>query len=150
LSSGIDGALFRDVLVGIGVLLGGVGIFVVCSALARTFARLNKTLDEVDVQIAALSAPVSETLKHVDGIAGSADSAVVRLVAIVGTLENVAAAVGKTAKLATDSVEPALVNVGAALTGITAGLRRLVGGRRGGAAPNADGGSYPAREAADV
>ena len=54
------------------------------------------------------------------------------LVGVVGTLESVAGGVGNTAKLATDSVTPALVNVGATLSGITAGLRRLVGGRRGG------------------
>jgi uncharacterized protein YoxC len=130
LSSGIDGALIRDVLVGIGVLLAGVGLFVVCSALARTFARLNTTLDEVDRQISALSAPVVETLSHVGGIADTADTTVARLGTVVGTLEGVAGGVGKTAKLASDALAPAIVNLGASLTGITTGLRRLVGGRR--------------------
>jgi len=41
------------------------------------------------------------------------------------------AAVGKTARLASDALAPALVNAGAALTGISAGLRKLVAGRRG-------------------
>jgi len=50
-----------------------------------------------------------------------------RLGAVVGTLEGVAGGVGNTAKLATDAVTPALVNLGATLSGITAGLRRLVG-----------------------
>jgi uncharacterized protein YoxC len=133
LSSGIDGALIRDVLVGIGVLLAGVGLFVVCSALARVFARVNVTLDEVDRQISALSAPVVETLNHVGGIADTADTTVARLGTVVGALEGVAGGVGKTAKLASDALSPAIVNLGAALTGITTGLRRLVGGRRGSA-----------------
>ena len=137
MSSGFDWAIVLDVGVGAGVLLIGVGVLVVCSALAKTFARLNGTLDEVDRQIAALSVPVVDTLRHVDGIADTADASVARLGAVVGTLENVAASVGNTAKLASDAVAPALVNVGAALTGVTAGLRKLVTGRRGPAADEA-------------
>jgi uncharacterized protein YoxC len=131
LSSAIDGALIRDVLVGLGVLLVGISAFVVSSSLAKLIARLNGTLDEVDRQIEALSKPVVTTLAHVGGIADTADSTVARLGAVVGTLEQVAASVGNTAKLASDAVAPALVNVGAALTGLTAGLRRLMTGRRG-------------------
>ena len=108
----------------------GVGFFIMCSAIAKTFARLNNTLDEVDRQIAALSGPVVETLAHVGGIADTADATVARLGAVVGTLEGVAGGVGNTAKLASDAVAPALVNVGATLTGLTAGLRRFVAGRR--------------------
>lgn len=133
MTSGIDGALIREILVGIGVLLAGIGIFVVCSALARVFGRLNATLDEVDRQIAAVSAPVVETLGHVGGIADTADATVARLSTVVGALEGVAGGVGRTSKLASDAVAPALVNVGATLTGISAGLRRLVSGRPGSA-----------------
>ncbi len=133
MSSGIDGALIRDVLVGVGVLLFGIGVFVVSSSLARTFARVNGTLDEVDRQIAALSKPVVETLAHVGGIADTADETVARLGAVVGKLEDVAAGVGGTATLASNAVAPALINLGAALTGVSAGLRRLVSGRPGSA-----------------
>jgi hypothetical protein len=132
LSSGVNWwAIVLDVGVGLGVLFMGIGVLVACSALAKTFGRLNGTLDEVDRQISALSVPVVETLAHVGGIADSADAAVARLGAVVGTLETVAGSVGNTAKLASDAVAPALVNVGSALTGITAGLKRLVAGRRG-------------------
>ena len=130
LSSGFNWAIIIDVGVGVGVLLMGIGVFTVCSALARTFARLNGTLDEVDRQISALSVPVVATLGHVNGIADTADATVARLGAVVGTLEGVAGGVGNTAKLATDAVTPALVNLGATLSGITAGLRRLVGKKR--------------------
>lgn len=131
--SGFDWAIVLDIGVGLGVLLIGVGIFVVCSSLAKLLARLNGTLDEVDRQIAAVSAPVVETLGHVGGIADTADATVARLGAVVGTLEGVAGGVGRTSKLAGDAVAPALVNLGATLAGITAGLRRLVTGRRGSA-----------------
>ena len=130
LSSGFNWAIIIDVGVGVGVLLMGIGVFTVCSALARTFARLNGTLDEVDRQISALSVPVVATLGHVNGIADTADATVAKLGAVVGTLEGVAGGVGNTAKLATDAVTPAIVNLGATLSGITAGLRRLVGKKR--------------------
>ena len=140
MSSGIDGALIRDVLVGIGVLFVGIGVLVVCLALARLLRRVNGTLDEVDRQIGALSAPVVETLGHVGGIADSADAAVAKLGTLVGALEVVAGGVESTAKLATDAVAPAVVNLGAILAGLTAGLRRLVGipGPPAPAAPNGE------------
>ena len=131
MSSAFDWAIVLDVGVGVGVLLIGVAAFILCSAVARTFTRLNTTLDEVDRQIAALSKPVAETLAHVGGIADTADSTVARLGGVVGTLESVAGSVGNTAKLASDSLAPALVNVGATLTGLTAGVRKLLTGRRG-------------------
>lgn len=126
LSSAFDWSIVLDIGVGLGVLLGGIGVFVVCSSLARVATRLNKTLDEVDVQIAALSGPVVRTLDHVGGIADTADATVARLGAVVGTLESVADGVGKTARIGSEALQPAFVNVGATLTGITAGLRRLV------------------------
>lgn len=122
--------LIFSVGAGLGVLLIGVGVVIVCSAIAGALGRLNQTLDEVDKQIAALSAPVAETLGHVGGIADTADATIARLGAIVGTLETVAAGVGKTANLANDAIAPALTNIGATLTGVTAGLRRLITGKR--------------------
>ncbi len=131
MTSGIDGALIRDVLVGIGVLLAGVGVFLACRGLAGLFTRLNATLDEVDRQIEAVSGPVVDTLKHVGGIANTADTTVAHLSGVVGKLEGIAGAASRTAKLASDAVAPALVNVGSTLTGITAGVQRLFGKRRG-------------------
>lgn len=130
MSSGFDWAIVLDVGVGVGVLLCGISLFVVCLAMAKVVTRLNGTLDEVDQQIAALSTPVVKTLDHIGGIADTADATIARLGAVVGTLETVAAGVGKTARLGSDALAPALVNVGAALTGVSAGLRKLVTGRR--------------------
>jgi uncharacterized protein YoxC len=106
----------------------GIGILVVCSALAGTLRRVNVTLDEVDRQVAALSAPVAATLGHVGGIADTADMTIARLGAVVGTLETVANGVVKTSGLANDAVSPAIINIGATLTGLTAGLRSFVNG----------------------
>jgi len=115
---------------GLGVLFIGIGILIVCAAIANVLRRLNGTLDEVDRQIGALGAPVAETLSHVGGIADTADSTVARLGELVGSLEAVAAQVVKTSGLAGRAVAPAIVNVGSTLTGISAGLRRLINGRR--------------------
>jgi ABC-type transporter Mla subunit MlaD len=125
--------LIFSVGAGVGVLLIGIGVLAVCSAIAASLRRLNTTLDGVDKQIAALSAPVAETLSHVGGIADTADETIARLGAVVGTLETLASGVGKTATLANDALSPAIVNLGATVTGLTAGLRRLVTGRRGNA-----------------
>jgi hypothetical protein len=105
-------------------------VLVFCSGIAGFLRRLNGTLDEVDRQIGALSAPVAETLAHVGGIADTADATVARLSGVVGSLESVASNVVKTSDLANRAVAPAIVNVGATITGITAGVRRLVVGRR--------------------
>ncbi|MBV8602637.1 MAG: hypothetical protein JO359_13815 [Candidatus Eremiobacteraeota bacterium] len=114
---------------GLGVLLIGIGVLVFCNGIASFLRRLNGTLDEVDRQIAALSAPVAETLAHVGGIADTADATVARLGGVVGSLESVAGNVVKTSDLANRAVAPAIVNVGAILAGVTAGVRRLVTGR---------------------
>ena len=121
--------LIFSVGAGLGVLLIGIGILVVCSAIAGTLKRLNTTLDEVDRQVAALSAPVAETLAHVGGIADTADATIARLSAVVGSLETVASGVVKTSGLANDAVSPAIINVGVTLTGLTAGLRSFVNGK---------------------
>jgi hypothetical protein len=84
---------------GIGVLLIGLGIFFLCLRAGELLTRFGKTLNEVDKQIDALSAPVATTLTHVGGIADTADSTLARLAAVVGQLENVASGASKTANL---------------------------------------------------
>ena len=118
----MDWSIVLDVGVGIGVLLMGIGIFVAMLALSRTCARLNQTLDEVDRQMAGLGKPVGETLEHVGGIADTADQTLARLSGVVTSLENIAGSVSDTAALTKDAVSPAIVNVGATITGVR-GLR---------------------------
>lgn len=128
MSTGFDWAAFLDVAGGIAAFLVGLGIFVAMSALARTLRRLDKTLDGIDDQVAALGKPVSETLSHVNGIADTADQTIARLSGVASALENVAGSLSQTAKLTSEALSPAIVNVGATLGGISAGLRRLVRG----------------------
>ena len=45
------------------------------------------------------------------------------------SLEDVAGSVSQTAALAKNALSPAIVNVGATVTGISSGLRRLVTGK---------------------
>jgi uncharacterized protein YoxC len=126
---GFDWGIFLDVGVGLGVFLIGLGALIVCSTLSRTLTRLNQTLDEVDRELAALSAPVTRTLSHVDGIAETADTALARLKGVVAQLEAVANGAGKLSNLAVEAVSPAIVNLGATLTGVSVGIRRLVSRR---------------------
>jgi uncharacterized protein YoxC len=109
------GGLVLDVLGGIGALLVGIGIFIAAVALAKTMARLRTTLDEVDRQLENIGPPMTNTLTHVDTVTRS--------------LEETAGTLSRTADLTRSAVSPALVNLGATLSGVTAGLRRLVTGK---------------------
>ncbi|MBV9103688.1 MAG: hypothetical protein JO060_08855 [Candidatus Eremiobacteraeota bacterium] len=123
-----ESSLILAIGVGLGVLLIGIGVFVACTRLATLLTRVGVTLDEVDRQIASLSAPVAETLSHVGGITDTADVTLAKLVGVVGSLETVAANVTRTSTLAQEAISPSLINVGATLTGVTAGLRRFMRG----------------------
>ena len=129
LATGIDGSLILDIGVGTGVLMIGIGVLLGMLALAKTLRRVNVTLDEVDRQIVDVGKPVSETLAHVEGIADTADQTLARLTGVVKSLEDVAGSVSQTASLTKNALSPAIVNVGATITGVSAGLRRLVTGR---------------------
>jgi hypothetical protein len=118
--------IFREVAVGLGVLFIGIGALYAAVKLGNLLERVGVTLDEVDRQVSALGAPVVRTLDHVNGIANTADETLARVGAVVGQLENVADGAAKGANLVGSAVQPALINLGSTLTGITAGLRRLV------------------------
>lgn len=128
MNGGFEWSLVLDIGVGVGVLLIGIAMMIAMIALARTLGRVNVTLDEVDKQIDGLGRPVGETLAHVGGIADTADRTIARLSGVVGSLETIAGSAAHTADLAKSAVSPAIVNVGATLSGISAGLRRLVNG----------------------
>jgi uncharacterized protein YoxC len=97
---------------GLGVLLIGVGIFILCLRAGDLLTRFGRTLNEVDKQIDALSAPIATTLTHVGGIADTADSTLARLAAVVGQLENVASGASKTADL-----------IGATISGVQSAMK---------------------------
>ncbi|MGH7728186.1 MAG: hypothetical protein ACREM2_05295 [Vulcanimicrobiaceae bacterium] len=99
--------------VGLGALIFGLGVFIVCVRAAGLLGRLGQTLDEVDKQLGNLSAPIATTLTHVGGIADTADSTIARLGAAVGRLEDVAGGATKTADL-----------IGSTLSGLSAALRK--------------------------
>jgi uncharacterized protein YoxC len=114
---------------GIAALLIGIGVLIACLALAKTLGRVNQTLDVVDAQVQNLSRPIGTTLDHVGGIADTADQTLARLRGIVGGLENVTTSLTKVAELTREALSPAIVNAGATIAGVTAGLRRIVTGR---------------------
>jgi uncharacterized protein YoxC len=125
----MDWGSVLDVGAGVGVLLVGLGFFIAMVALARVLMRFRTTLDEIDKQIATLGKPVGDALQHVEGISATADETLSRLGHAVGALEDVAAGVSGTTNLVRQAISPAIINVGAVLDGISAGLRRLVTGK---------------------
>jgi uncharacterized protein YoxC len=110
-------------------LLVGIGTLVGMLAVAKTLGRVNVTLDEVDKQISALGTPVGETLNHVESIAGTADETLARLGKAIASIEGAAGTVSSTTTLTKDAIAPAIVNLGATLTGLSAGLRKLITGK---------------------
>lgn len=127
--TGIDWSIVQPLGVGVGVLLIGIGVLWACVALAKTLARVNVTLDEVDAQLANVGKPVGEMLEHVSGITDTAETTLARLGGVVQSLEDVAGQVSRTAELTKDAISPAIVNVGATITGVSAGLRRIIKGK---------------------
>ena len=115
MSSTVWGPLVLDVLGGVGALLVGIGVLTGMLALAKTLARLRVTLDGVDQQLENIGPPMTNTLTHVDEVTRS--------------LEETTSAVSRIADLTKSAIEPAIVNTGATLSGVTAGLRRLVTGK---------------------
>ena len=115
MSSSEWGTVILDVLGGVAALLVGTGFFIASIALAKTLVRVRATLDEVDRQLAGIGAPVTSTLTRVDELTKS--------------LEETAGSVSRTVDLTRSAVVPGIVNVGAAIAGVTAGLRRLVTGK---------------------
>ena len=69
--------------------------------------RLRITLDGVDRQLENIGTPMTNTLTHVDVVTKS--------------LEDTAGSLSRTADLTRSAVSPALVNLGATLSGVTAG-----------------------------
>ncbi|MGH7716545.1 MAG: hypothetical protein ACREML_11185 [Vulcanimicrobiaceae bacterium] len=120
--------VFREIAVGVGVLLIGIGFLYASVQLGRVLVRLSTTLDEVDRQIVTLGVPLAKTLDRVSGIATTADQTLDRAKSAVGQLERVAATLAKGTQLVSSAVEPAVVSLGSTVAGITAGLRRIVRG----------------------
>jgi len=83
--------------IGMGSVLIGLGVLVLCMRAGALLVRIGRTLDEVDRQIPVLSAPIATTLTHVGGIADTADVTLARLGVAVGQLEGVAASASRTA-----------------------------------------------------
>lgn len=115
--------------VGVGVLLVGVGVLIGMLGVAKTMRRVNATLDVVDAQVTAIAVPVGQTMERVEAIAEGAEGALGRLGGAAERLEQAAGAISSTTDLARDALKPAIVNVGAALAGVSAGLRRLLTGK---------------------
>jgi uncharacterized protein YoxC len=99
-------------------------------ALSKTLTRFTKTLDIVDRQLEELSTPVNSTLTHVDSLTESTGRMVEQVGGATRSLEKAAERVSQTATLTRDALAPTIVNVGAVATGVSAGLRRLVSGKK--------------------
>lgn len=120
--------VFREVGIGLGVLLAGIGFLYASIQLGATLRRLGTTLDLVDRQVNQIGVPVTKTLERVSGIAATADETLARATKAVSALERVGSTLASGVELVGSALRPPVVNVASTLSGITAGLRRLVRG----------------------
>jgi uncharacterized protein YoxC len=109
------GTLILDILAGIGALLIGIGVLIGSLAIARELSQFRATLKQVVDEIDQIREPVTNTLGQIDKLTKSVQSTV--------------DSVSETVDLTKDAVTPGIVNVGAAVSGLSAGLRRLVSGK---------------------
>jgi len=123
-----DWAIVLDVGVGLGVLLMGVGLFMVCLRLAAMLKVAAQTLDSLDRQFLMLAPSLIETLGHVGGIAGTADATLARLTAVVDAVEGLAGGVVKSATAAQHAVDPTFKNLGVVIAAVSGRFRRFVRG----------------------
>ncbi len=120
--------VFREVGIGLGVLLAGIGFLYASIQLGAMLRRLGTTLDVLDRQVNQLGVPVAKTLDRLSGIAATADDTLARATRAVAGLERVSAALASGVELLGSALRRPVVNVAATLSGVTAGLRRLVRG----------------------
>ncbi len=123
-----------DFGVGGGVFLAGLALIIAAIALARTFGRLNKTLEVVDSQLGDIGPAAASTLQHVSGAASGAEQTVAHLATAAKSLEGAASALAQTAELSKSAVVPGVTSFGESINIVADRLKRFVGGNdpRGG------------------
>lgn len=116
----------------------GAAALIIAGSLAYVFVRTGKVLDrtqetmvKVEHALDELQAPVTQTLEHVGGVAGSVDEMVSRIDRLTQALEKGASGIAKAADKAQSAVSPTVANVVGIVAGISQGAQQFFRSRRG-------------------
>ena len=111
------------IAIGVASLAAAAGIAFACIRLGLALRRLQRTLDGVDVQLAAAQQPLTKTLEHVSGIASSVDGLAAKVDQVATAATVAAGAVAKTADAAQAAVSPTIANIVSVVAGVSEGAK---------------------------
>jgi len=107
----------------------GAAALIIALSLAYFLVRVTRvvdhgdqTMEKVGRVLDGLQAPVTQTLEHVNGVAGNIDAMVGRVDRLTQSLEKGATGIARAADKAQSAVSPTVANV----VGIVAGIAGLI------------------------
>lgn len=116
---------------GLAALIAAGGIAYLCVRVGRLVDQTQPTIERVDRLLDGLQAPVTQTLEHVNGVAGNVDMMVGRVDRLTESLEKGASGLAKAADKAQSAVSPTVANVVGLVAGISQGAQQFFRSRRG-------------------
>ncbi|MDQ6766726.1 MAG: DUF948 domain-containing protein [Candidatus Eremiobacteraeota bacterium] len=115
---------------GAAALIVAISLGYLCLRTGKVLDRTQESLGRVDDLLDGLQVPVTQTLQHVGGVAGTVDSMVSRIDRLTQSLEKGATGIAKAADVAQSAVSPTVANVVGIIAGITQGAQQFFRHRR--------------------
>ncbi len=116
----------------------GAAALIIALSLAYFLVRVTRvvdhgdqTMEKVGRVLDGLQAPVTQTLEHVNGVAGNIDAMVGRVDRLTQSLEKGATGIARAADKAQSAVSPTVANVVGIVAGISQGAQQFFRARRG-------------------
>jgi uncharacterized protein YoxC len=125
---------------GLAALTTAGGLAFLCVRVGRFVDGRQATMERVERLLDGLQAPVTQTLDHVNGVAGNIDTMVGRVDRLTQSIEKGASGLAKAADRAQSAVSPTVANVVGLAAGISQGAQQFFRTRRGNGASQ-DGGA---------
>jgi len=116
---------------GIAALIAAGGLAYLCVRVGRFVDLRQPTMERVERLLDGLQAPVTQTLEHVNGVAGNLDAMVGRVDRVTQSIEKGASGLAKAADKAQSAVSPTVANVVGLVAGISQGAQQFFRTRRG-------------------
>ena len=116
---------------GIAALIAAGGLAYLCVRVGSLVNEGQATMERVERLMDGLQTPVTQTLEHVNGVAGNVDAMVGRVDRVTQTIEKGASGFAKAADKAQSAVSPTVANVVGLVAGISQGAQQFFRTRRG-------------------
>ncbi|MBV8459540.1 MAG: hypothetical protein JOZ50_03270 [Candidatus Eremiobacteraeota bacterium] len=122
---------FMWLALGIAALITAGGLAYLCIRVGIFVDKRQSTMERVERLLDGLQAPVTQTLEHVNGVAGNVDAMVGRVDRVTQSIEKGASGLAKAADKAQSAVSPTVANVVGLVAGISQGAQQFFRTRRG-------------------